>query len=177
MVQVSFHRFGNCNGLWTKFSNGSTFRHSGQRPPIPFYIDVNFAEFQFGVLATIAGLITSHCVDDVLAVNRNNFLALACLACLSSLLWLFQTKKVLFRHKFIAFLVQHPNVSRHCVASNMFFFHETASRIYKLIKDILESGHCILQWQAICGTLGVQLHSDVWSVWRGKTVSFFMSPT
>ena len=47
----------------------------------------NFAEFQFGVLAALAGLTTSHCLDDVLAVNRNTFLALACLACLSSLLW------------------------------------------------------------------------------------------
>ena len=76
------------SGLWTKFSKWFHLRHSGQRAPIQFYIDVNFAEFQFGVLATIAGLATSHYVDDVLAVDRNNFLALACLACLSSLLWL-----------------------------------------------------------------------------------------
>ena len=41
------------NGLWTKFSNGSTFRHMGQMAPIQFYIDVNIAEFQFGVLATM----------------------------------------------------------------------------------------------------------------------------
>ena len=86
MVQVSCHRIGNCERFVDQVFQWLHLRHSKQRARIQFYIDVNFTEFQFVDLATIAGLATSHCVDDVLAVNRNNFLALACLACLSSLL-------------------------------------------------------------------------------------------
>ena len=60
-------------------------------------------------------------------------------------------KKVLFRHKFIAFSVQHPIYHRHCVALQHCQYHETEFFIYKPIKDILELGHCILQWLAFCG--------------------------
>ena len=62
--------------MWATSVEGEWFfqwlhlRHSGQRAPIQFHIDVNFEEFQFCVLATIAGLATSHCVDDVLGVDR-----------------------------------------------------------------------------------------------------------
>ena len=65
---------------------------------------VNFAKFPnwcCHALATMAGLATSLSVDDVLAVDKrhDNFLKMACLACLSSVLYLLQ--RVLFRHKFM----------------------------------------------------------------------------
>ena len=80
MVQVSCNSFSICERFVDQVFQWLHLRHSGQRAPIQIYIDINFAEFQFVVLATLAVLATSHCVDDVLAVNRNNFLALACLA-------------------------------------------------------------------------------------------------
>ena len=54
---------------------------------------VNFArvpDWCCHALATMAGLATSHCVDDVLAFRQknNNFLSMAGLAFFSSLFWL-----------------------------------------------------------------------------------------
>ena len=75
MVQVSCHRFGNCERFVDHVFQWLHLRHSGQRPPIQFYIDVNFAKFQFGVLATTAGLATSHYVQLVVVglLRRKKF--------------------------------------------------------------------------------------------------------
>ena len=40
----------------------------------------------------MAGFTTSYCVDDVVAVNKNNkFVKMACMACLSSRVYLMQS--------------------------------------------------------------------------------------
>ena len=122
MVQVSCHRFGNCEQFVDQVFQWLHLRQSGQRAPIQFYIDVNFAEFQFGVLATIAGLATSHCVEDILAVDRTNLLTSACLACDAKSPLLSQVHRI---------LVHHSVYHRHHVSLQHFQFHNTELCNYK----------------------------------------------
>ena len=142
MVQVSCHRFGNCERFVDQVFQWLHLRHSGQRAPIQFYIDVSFAKFQFGVLATIAGLATSHYVDDVLAVDRNNFLALALLACLSSLLWLGCSRRKK-SSSVTSSSLSWCNIQ--CITdtvwpSNTFNCTRRVEQLSSMIRDVLESG-------------------------------------
>ena len=116
MVLSCCRRFGNFERFVDQVFQWLHLRHSGQRAPIQFYIDVHFTELQFGLLTTIAGLATSHSVDaSWLSTENNNFLALACLACPSSLLWLGCSRRNSpLRHKFIAFWVQHDASQTPC---------------------------------------------------------------
>ena len=152
MVQVSCHRFGNCERFVDQVFQWLHLRHSGQRA----LIHVNFTELQFGLLTTIAGLATLDSVDaSWLSTENNNFLALACLACLSSLLWLSCSgRKSPLRHKFIAFLVRHDVSQTPCGPPTLSFSQDRVAQLQHS-HDVLESGHGILQWQAKCG--------DAWS--------------
>ena len=94
---------------------------------------------KFHALATIAGLATSHCVDDVLAVDRktNNFLGMACLACLSSLLWLGCT-----RSKESLSVTSSSDLSQTpCGPPTLSISQDRFAQLTSMVKDVLESGH------------------------------------
>ena len=95
---------------------------------------VNFArvpDWCCHALATMAGLATSHCVEtSLLSTEKQQFSrdGLSGVSQQRVVVGLCLIQRVLFRHKFIEFLVQHPIYHRHCVALQHFQLHKTESR-------------------------------------------------
>ena len=82
-------------------------------------------------------------------------------------------QRVLFRHKFIAFWVQHQIYHKHRMAFQHFNCTRQSRATVKHDQrrfGIRELDPC--NGRQIVGSLGVQLHSDVWSVWQGKLRPF-----
>ena len=146
---------------------------------------VNFArvpDWCCHALATMAGLATSHCVDDVLAVDRKTTIfsgwrvwrVLA--ACCG---WVVPDSKSPLPSQVHRILGATSDLSQTpCGPPTLFNLTRQSLAI-----DMHDQRHFGIRSLTSCngrqsvGTLGVQLHSDVWSVWQSKTSSFFTSPT
>ena len=167
------------NGLWTRFPMAPPSSQWRQRAPIQFYIDVNFAKCQFGVLAATAGLATSHYVDDVLAVDRKQpFCRVDLFACLSSLLWLgFSDAKSPLPSQVNRSLGTTSDVSQTpCGPPTLSISQDRGAQSQAWSKTFWNPVSASCSGRQIVEMLGVQLHSDVGSVWKGKSSSFVMSP-
>ena len=159
---VSFHRLANCEQFVDRVFQWLHLRHGGQRTPIYFLHWCKFRRDPVWRLGYIAGLDTSHRVDDVLAVDRAIFLRWLVWRVLEACCWVVPTK-ILFRHKFIAY-------HRHRVALQHFQFHETNRAITSMIKDVwIWSLHPAMVGQI--WDLGVQLH-HMFIGWQSKTSPF-----
>ena len=108
-----------------------------------------------------------------------------CLDGLSGVSWqlvvvgLYQMQRVPFLHKSIAYLEQRHvrSITDTVWLPNTYNFTRQGRTIDKHGKGrfgIWSLTTCM--GRQIVGALGVQLHSDVWTVWQGKTSSFFTPP-
>ena len=128
-------------------------------------------------LASMAGLATSHCVDDVLAVDRKtaNFSGWRVWRVLAGCCgWVVPNEKSPLPSQVHRILGATSDLSQtRCGPPTLSIAQGRVAQLTSMIKDVLESRRLN---PAVAGKLwrrlGVQLHSDVWSVWQGKTSSF-----
>ena len=148
------HRFGICKQFVHQVFQWLHLHHSGQRAPIQFYIDVNFEEFQFGVLANkLAWLLRIVWMTSCLLTETTIFSRwLVWRALAACWVWVFQTQKVPFPSQVHCVLRQHLMCHRHRVANTR----------------RLEFGHSSCNGRHIVWKLRVQLHSSVWWFGRAK---------
>ena len=176
VVMVQWHPQKRCPA----FLVGRTQLFGGKSCPVNF---ARVPDWCCHALSSITGLATSQCVDDVLAVDRKTTIFSGWLvwrvsaACCG---WVVPGEKSPLPSQVHRIVGATSDLSQTPYGPPTYLFNCTRQSRATVKHDqrrfgIRELDSC--NGRQIVGSLGIQLHSDVWSFWQSKTSSVLTSPT